>query len=160
MIPTSDAPGIPVSWAGPDAAPTWLHVARKYTERWTHQQHIRDAVGRSGLTEPVWLHPVLDTFARALPYTLRHHHAPAQSTVVLRITGPAGGSWRVERQGDFWRFVSAVPGRPYTLVTMDEETAWRGFTRGIGIDRVRAKTRVDGNPAIGEAIMHMASIIA
>src|SRR6266852_4119801 len=37
------ATGGPVSWAGPAPAPVWLDVAREYTERWHHQQHIRDA---------------------------------------------------------------------------------------------------------------------
>src|SRR5215216_7652025 len=59
--------GGPVDWAGPQPAPAWLHIAREYTERWVHQQHIRDAVGRPGLTERRYFHPVLDAFARALP---------------------------------------------------------------------------------------------
>jgi uncharacterized protein (TIGR03083 family) len=33
-----------VSRVGPDPVPNWLDVAREYTERWTHQQQIRDAV--------------------------------------------------------------------------------------------------------------------
>ena len=33
-----------VNWAGPEPAPIWLDPAREYTERWVHQQHIRDAV--------------------------------------------------------------------------------------------------------------------
>ena len=40
-----DASGAPVWWAGPDPAPVWLDVAREYTERWVHQQQIRDATG-------------------------------------------------------------------------------------------------------------------
>ncbi len=37
------AMGGPVSWAGPEPAPVWLDVAREFTERWHHQQHIRAA---------------------------------------------------------------------------------------------------------------------
>ena len=37
-----------VSWAGPEPAPMWLDLAREYTERWHHQQHIRDAVAIIG----------------------------------------------------------------------------------------------------------------
>jgi uncharacterized protein (TIGR03083 family) len=155
-----DAPGIPVSWAGPGPAPAWLHVAREYAERWVHQQHIRDATGRPGLIEPEWLHPVLDTFARALPYTLRNHQAPDRHTVTLRITGPAGGSWSVTRRDDAWSFEAPDRERSDTLVTTDEETAWRGFTRGIGIDRVRERSEVNGDPEIGEVIMRMVTIIA
>ncbi len=89
------APGDPVDWAGPDPAPVWVHVAREYTERWVHQQHIRDAVGRPGMTEQAWLHPVLDAFALALPHTLRDVIAPPGAVVTLIVTGPAGGRWSV-----------------------------------------------------------------
>src|SRR5690606_8878496 len=154
-----DAPGIPVSWAGPDPAPTWLHIAREYTERWIHQQHIRDAVGRPGFTEPQWLHPVLDTFARALPYTLRDRRRPTGTTVELRITGPAGGSWRVRKDDDTWAFTDADSSVD-TVITIDEDTAWRGFTRGLDIDTIRARTRVEGDREIGDAVIHMVTIIA
>src|ERR1700754_3375876 len=40
-----EAFGDPVDWAGPEPAPVWLDLAREYTERWHHQQQIRDAVG-------------------------------------------------------------------------------------------------------------------
>jgi len=70
-----------VSWAGP--APVWFDVAREYTERWHHQQHICEAVGQPGLTEAVFLTPVLDTFVRALPYTFRAVSAPEQTVVRL-----------------------------------------------------------------------------
>jgi hypothetical protein len=50
----------PVSWIRPDPVPNWLDVARQYTERWTHQQQIRDAVGLPGLKEPAFMAPVLD----------------------------------------------------------------------------------------------------
>ena len=63
--------GMPVDWAGPEPAPVWLDVAREYTERWVHQQHIRDAVGKPGLKERRWLGPVLDAFVRGLPRVLR-----------------------------------------------------------------------------------------
>src|SRR6266536_4811675 len=59
--------GDPVSWAGSGPAPNWLGIAREYTERWTHQQQVRVAVGRRALMEPRFLHPVLTTFMRSLP---------------------------------------------------------------------------------------------
>ena len=50
------------------ARPGLADVAREYTERWVHQRHVRDAVGQTGLKEPRWFAPVLDTFVRALPH--------------------------------------------------------------------------------------------
>jgi hypothetical protein len=61
-----DALGGPVRWAGPEAQPFWLDVARDYTEYWTHQQQICDASGRPGLTNEHYLGPVIDTFRRAV----------------------------------------------------------------------------------------------
>src|SRR4051794_25247981 len=58
----------PVAWAGEERSAHWFDVGRDYTERWLHQQQIRDAVGAAPLTGREWLHPVLDLFVRALPY--------------------------------------------------------------------------------------------
>jgi uncharacterized protein (TIGR03083 family) len=83
--------GMPVDWAGPEPAPVWLDVAREYTERWVHQQHIRDAVGKPGLKERRWLAPVLDAFVRGLPRVLRDAPSPDGATLRLIISGDAGG---------------------------------------------------------------------
>jgi uncharacterized protein (TIGR03083 family) len=87
------APGETVSWAGPDPAPVWLDVAREYTERWTHQQQIREATGRPGLTERRFFAPVLATFIYALPHTLRSVEAAEGARLRLRILGESGGAW-------------------------------------------------------------------
>src|ERR1700751_1376405 len=60
-----------VSWAGDGPMPVWFDVAREYTERWHHQQQIRDAAGRPGLYERRLFEPVLDKFVRGLPHTFR-----------------------------------------------------------------------------------------
>ncbi len=78
------AAGPAVSWAGPGPAPVWLDVAREYTERWLHQQHVRDAVGRPGLKERRFLTPVLATFVRALPHAYRDIEAGAGTTLQVR----------------------------------------------------------------------------
>src|SRR5205085_5325290 len=39
-----------VSWAGPAPLPVWLDTAREYTERWLHQQQIRDALAAPPIT--------------------------------------------------------------------------------------------------------------
>jgi len=40
-----DAPGIGVAWAGEQVSRNWFDVAREYTEKWHHQQQLRDATG-------------------------------------------------------------------------------------------------------------------
>ena len=61
-LPSFGASGPPVSWAGDTHSPNWFDIAREYTEKWLHQQHIRQAVGHPLLDGREWLFPVLDTF--------------------------------------------------------------------------------------------------
>ena len=86
------AMGGPVSWAGPQPAPRWLDIAREFTERWHHQQQIRDATGRPPLYDPYFLAPVLDAFVRALPYNFRHTIAPPGTARAVRNFRRGGGS--------------------------------------------------------------------
>ena len=37
-----------VAWAGEQTSPNWFDIGREYTERWHHQQQIREAVGAPG----------------------------------------------------------------------------------------------------------------
>ena len=76
-----------MSWAGPEPAPVWLDLAREYTERWHHQQHIRDAVNKPGLKDPHWMAPVLAAFVWAMPHAYRDLSArPARALAVSNST--------------------------------------------------------------------------
>ena len=152
--------GEPVSWAGPEPAPVWLDVAREYTERWLHQQQIRDAVARPGLKERHLFAPVLDTFVRALPHTYRDVAAPAGTHVRLTITGDAGGAWSLVRGEVGWRLYGQADGEPQAEVVLEQETAWRLFTKGISKDEALAAASVTGERALGLKVLGIVSIIA
>jgi uncharacterized protein (TIGR03083 family) len=154
------APGPVVSWAGLDPAPSWLHVAREYTERWVHQEQIREAVGVPGLRRRRLFHPVLDTFIHALPRTYRDVPAPDDSHLELVIAGEAGGSWSLVRQGGRWDLFEDVHLEPTSIVTLDEDTAWRLFTRGIDRDAARARITLAGDGALGSVMLDTVAIIA
>jgi uncharacterized protein (TIGR03083 family) len=154
------APGGPVSWAGPEPAPVWLDMAREYTERWHHQQHIREAVGKPGLDAPRYLAPVLATFARALPQAYRGVEAGEGTLVALTIRGPAGGRWFARREGGDWRLYVEVEEAPRAEAVLDEETAWRLFTRGLERDEARARVALVGDRALAAKVLEMVSIIA
>ena len=149
-----------VWWAAPDVpAPVWLDVARDYTDFWVHQQQVRDAVGRPGAAEPGLLHPVVDTFARALPHTLRGC-APALGTAVeLRVTGPAGGAWTATRLASGWTLGEEPCGPPAADVELDADTFWRLATRGITPEKAARWARVGGDREIGAAVLSILSII-
>ncbi|HEY3993669.1 MAG TPA: maleylpyruvate isomerase family mycothiol-dependent enzyme [Ktedonobacteraceae bacterium] len=149
-----------VSWAGPEPAPVWLDIAREYTERWFHQQQIRDAVKQPGLKEKYFFHPVLDTFVRALPHTYKD--IPAADTTVLQfiVTGEAGDTWYLVREERKWSLAKSVEYQPGTVIIMDQETCWRLFTKGINKDQARAKTTIEGEQKLGEKLLETVSIIA
>jgi uncharacterized protein (TIGR03083 family) len=152
--------GVPVSWAGPEAAPVWLDLAREFTERWHHQQHIRDAVARPGATEPRLLAPVLDAFVRALPYTYRDVAAEPDTTVVLTIEGEAGGSWYLRREIDDWRLYLETDQAPVAAIAIGQDTAWRLFTKGVDQHTAFARAALHGDRRLAAHLLETVAIIA
>jgi uncharacterized protein (TIGR03083 family) len=153
------AAGPTVNWVGNGPMPMWVHVAREFTERWTHQQHIRDAIGKPGMTGRRYLHPVLDTFIRALPYTLRDVRAANGAGVGFIVTGDAGGEWWAVRERSTWRLDDAAPVDVMTAVTLDQDTAWRLLTRGFAPEVAVERATIDGDPRTGAVVLQMVSMI-
>jgi uncharacterized protein (TIGR03083 family) len=154
-----DALGGPVRWAGPEPHPYWLDVAREYTEYWTHHQQICDATGRIGLTDPHYVRPVLDTFLRALPHTLRNMAAPQGATLQVIVTGPGGGEWTCTRGPDRWRMHHQPHPQPTAKLELDADTTWRLCTRGITPGQAAEHARIDGDQRLATVALQIVSII-
>lgn len=155
-----DAPGEVVSWAGPAPAPNWLDVGREYTERWHHQQHIRAALGRSGIDDPRYLIPALEVFVRALPMAFRGVDAPDGASVTVTITGDSGNRWTLAREGGTWNLYAEAAARPAASVTMPEQTAWRLFTRWMPAEVARASSRVGGDMRLAAPVFDTTAVVA
>ncbi len=155
-----DEPALfPVAWAGDEASPNWFDIAREYTERWLHQQHIREAVGRPALTERRFLYPVFDTFMRALPFTYRDVAAAEGTGLGVSITGEAGGEWSLIRVDGSWRLFEGKAAQPAASVTFDQDAAWRLFTKGLSPQAAQERVRLEGDKEIGAVILRMVSIM-
>jgi uncharacterized protein (TIGR03083 family) len=154
-----NSPGNPVNWVGPDVQPVWVHVVREYTERWIHQQQLRDAVGKPGLTSERFLRPVIDAFALALPRALSNVDAASADEVHLVVTGEGGGTWYVKYDGSAW--ISARENRcpPRATISMPAESFWRMVSRTIGPAQARKSAVETGDPACTAAIFGMVSMI-
>jgi uncharacterized protein (TIGR03083 family) len=139
------AVGAPVSWAGPGASPVWFDIAREFTERWHHQQQIRDASGRPPLYDPYFFAPVLDTFVRALPHTFREAAAPPGTIIRVEIAGAAGGVWFLHRRAADWELALDAVDRPTSDVLLPEDIAWRLFTKGVSAQEARARAAIRGD---------------
>jgi uncharacterized protein (TIGR03083 family) len=161
-LPTVDlaVTGIPVWWVGPEPAPLWLDIAREFTERWVHQQHIRDAVGQPGLKEPHYLAPVVATLVHALPRALHPVSAPAGTVVRLVVLGESGGRWIAVRGRERWVLGQDGGQVARATVTLDQDVAWRLWTRGISLEEARPPAKTAGNPELAAHALEMVSIIA
>jgi uncharacterized protein (TIGR03083 family) len=148
-----------VSWIRLGPVPNWLEMARQYTERWTHQQQIRDAVGVPGLTEPAFMAPVLATFAHALPRAYIGVPAAVGTTVEVVLAGEAGGCWVLTRTPDGWRLAAGTAAAPVARVALDADTAWRLWTKQISPDAAQAAVSVSGDRALGLRVLDAVAII-
>jgi hypothetical protein len=151
--------GGPVSWAGPDPAPVWFDIAREFTERWHHQQQIRDAAEKPPMYDPYYLSPVLDTFVRALPYSFRDVSAAEGTVVRCEISGNAGGVWFVVKSRQQWELALDLEGEPAADVVLAQDAAWRMFTKGITGEKARALAVIRGDAALTAPIFRTVSII-
>jgi uncharacterized protein (TIGR03083 family) len=154
-----NALGGPVSWAGPDPVPVWFDIAREFSERWHHQQQIRDATGRPPLYEPYYLSPVLDTFVRALPHHFRQTVASPGTTVRFEISGEAGGVWFMNRIDQTWALALEPTAEPATEVVLTQDAAWRLFTKGMDREEIRSRAVIQGDASLALPIFATTAII-
>lgn len=156
-----NAPGHwPVAWAGEAQSAHWFDVGRDYTERWLHQQQIRDAVGATPLTTRPWLQPVLELFVRALPFSYRDTPAPSGASVHVRIEGPAGGDWTLRREGASWQLYAGAEANPTAAATLSDDTAWRLFSKGLRPEMAAERVRLAGDQALASVVLGSLAVMA
>lgn len=149
-----------VGWTGNTPDPRWLHIARAITEYWMHHQHICDAIGVTSLKNAHYVHPVLSAFVHALPQTYRDVDAPTDTLITFVVTREGGDIWHLVREREGWKLYSNTDLTPTSIVTMNVDTAWRMFTKGIETDELRQRVTVTGDVALGEALLGTVAIIA
>jgi len=153
------APGEVVSWAGPLPAPNWLCIGREYTERWHHQQHIREALAKPGFDDARYLKPALDIFMRALPETYRTVDAPEGTSVAVTISGDSGDRWLVVRE-QMWNLYTGTIQQPAALVVIPQPTAWKLFTRWTPKEQALLESEIRGDAALARRVFDTTSVIA
>jgi uncharacterized protein (TIGR03083 family) len=151
--------GPSVGWSGTGSSPVWLHIGREYTERWMHQQQIRDAVGRPGLTERKWLHPVLDLFMRAMPRAFEEISAAVGIEVEVTIVGPAGGTWVVRRGASRWHLAAGPAEDPAAVVRMPQDLGWRLFCRNLAVELALSSIQTIGDGRLAVAACRAVAVM-
>lgn len=148
-----------VAWAGEETSPNWFHVAREYTEKWHHQQQIRDAVGKQGIMTKEFYHPFLDTFMRALPHTFRNVSAPDDTVVKVTITGEGGGDWHVVKK-DAWQLSDEALANEHAHTIIDGNAAWKLFSKSWRRQDVMQYVTITGDQPLGEVVLQMIAVMA
>jgi uncharacterized protein (TIGR03083 family) len=149
----------PVSWAGEETSKNWFHIAREYTEKWHHQQQIREAVQKPGIVTAELYAPVLKTFMQALPYHYQSVRSNSPATIKVTINGTAGGHWYLTSHNGAWKFTS--PDESYaTEILLDQETAWKLFTKGLTQNEATELVTIKGDSILGTPILSMLSVMA
>ncbi len=150
----------PVAWAGEHTSPNWFHVAREYTEKWHHQQQIREAVGKEGIMTRELFLPFMETFMRGLPHAYRHTRAPEGTTVGVVVDTHIGGNWSVVRTQDRWQLTATPPENAHATLQLSPGTAWKLFTKGISPEAALVQARIAGDEALARVALSMVAVMA
>jgi hypothetical protein len=149
-----------VAWAGHTESPNWFHIAREYTEKWHHQQQIREAVNKPGIMTKEFFFPLIDTFMQALPYTYRNVNAESNTIIIVTVTSELGGQWILEIENGKWRIQKSVLRKPKAEIEIDPDTAWKLFTKGLNAEEAEKKIKFTGDLKLGKPILTMLSVMA
>jgi uncharacterized protein (TIGR03083 family) len=153
--------GFAVNWAGEEESKNWMHIAREYTEKWLHQQQIRDAVNQPGQhLEREFFYPFIDTCLMALPHTFRNIQPAHAVTVQITITGHAGGSWYNRYANGQWQLSKEPSNNPAATVTMDPDTSWRLFSKSLRPADLLHKITLQGDLDLANTALEMVSFMA
>ncbi|PKV50912.1 mycothiol maleylpyruvate isomerase-like protein [Aquimarina sp. MAR_2010_214] len=149
-----------VAWAGENESKNWMHIAREYTEKFLHQQQIRDAVGKQGLMTKRYFYPFLEVCMFALPYTLRDTKAEIDDTIKMEITGKAGGIWYVQYNGKSWKIIDSLSENlPITEISIDQDSSWKLFSKSLRPSDLTDKIKIIGNQKIGNEAISLVSFM-
>ena len=159
-LPPFEQAIFPVAWAGESESQNWFHIAREYTEKWHHQQQIREAVGGvSPLFETHLFRPYLETSLRALPHYLSSVEGENGDTFSVFVSGFGGGEWHWMYNAGQWSFCETIPAYSVTKIHIDDHVIWRLFSHQINREELNNRTSIFGKKAPASAFLEMKAVM-
>lgn len=149
----------PVAWAGEEISTNWFHIAREYTEKWLHQQQIRDALGKEPLFDKELFHPFIATMMCGLPHTYKNTEAPTGTSVLVVVTG-LDEEWHINKTDEGWVLRRETRLEPTAKITIDMDTAWKVFSKGITPEAAVEKVDIEGDKPLAMIALNMVSVMA
>jgi uncharacterized protein (TIGR03083 family) len=149
-----------VTWAGEDRSKNWFHTAREYTEKWHHQQQIREATGRPGLMTRELFYPFIQTFMYGLPHTYKNTKAADGTAVQVVIDTEIGGTWYLKRSRNVWLLNDEAPEEISARLVIPPDTAWKVFTKGISPETALQEVTVEGDKELASVALTLVAVMA
>ncbi len=149
-----------VAWAGQETSPNWFHIAREYTEKFLHQQQIRDAVGKQGIMTKELFYPFVDTFMFAFPHTFSNIPAENGTTVSIEVSTDIGGIWNIVRTDKGWNLDKNKNIDTHAKVIIDPETLWKLFSKSWKPEQVTDKVKISGDTNLAKQALNIVAVMA
>lgn len=149
-----------VAWAGEETSLNWFHIAREYTEKFLHQQQIRNAVGKQALLTKTLFYPFIHTFMQALPYAYKNVKAQNDTIVAVIVTTEIGGQWSIIKKENNWEFIVSFDKEPTAIIKINPDDAWLLFSKGMTPQEAKEKVEIIGDNELAEAALNIIAVMA
>jgi len=149
-----------VAWAGESVSANWFHIAREYTEKFIHQQQIRDAVGKQALFTKELFYPFIDTLMCGLPHTFRNTNAPENTIITVVILTEIGGRWNLVKTNNGWQLHKELLTTANATVKIDPSIAWQLFSKAITPAEAMPLVEIIGNQTLGKVVLELVAFMA
>ncbi len=149
-----------VSWAGENSSVNWFHIAREYTEKFHHQQQIRDAVSDEGIMTRKLFYPFIDTLMRGLPHACRTVHPSSPKIIQVHVETEIGGDWFLTFRENSWHLSSDASGSPHATLVIPPGIAWKLFTKGLSSRDAEKNCTLSGETELLYPVLNMVSVMA
>jgi len=148
-----------VSWAGEEKSKCWFDIAREYTEKWYHQQQIREAVGKPLLSGEKWMYPLINTLVRGLPYFYQKVFPDKTNSIVLLVVKDiSNGNW-ILKKNNSWELLVGNTSDYSSKVVMNADTAWRMFSKNISREEAKQRITIEGDVDLGQLMLELTTNI-
>jgi len=149
-----------VAWAGEEKSMNWFHIAREYTEKFIHQQQIRDAFGDKGLMRKELFYPFIHTFMRGLPHAFKGVIADNGAVIKISVSTEIGGNWYLRYNSANWELTLNPPAEFAAEISIPPEIAWKLFSKGIKPADSESYVEINGEKSLAKRVLQMVSVMA
>lgn len=149
-----------VAWAGEIQSQNWMHLGREYTEKWHHQQQIRETVNDQCLLDEPFFHPYLQVSMLGLPHLYRDIDCKPGTSMAVHISGIREYYFTLIRKPERWVLENGMPSAPASQVKLPAEIAWKLFSGNLKHDDPNRYAEINGDESLGKKMMELVAVMA